>query len=137
MNPAERSPFDVWRELAAERGVTTPAVVFECVGAAGLLQNIVESCDMGTRIFAAGGWYTGDTLDCTKATHKGVTIQFGGGPLADDWYGTLDAVLEGGSTRCRASARSSASTTCPKRSISPARRRGRPASSSTPTVEGP
>ena len=94
-NPAERSPFDVWRELAAERGVTAPPVIFECVGAAGLLQNIVESCDMGSRIFAAGGWYTGDTLDCTKATHKGVTIQFGGGPLADDWYGTLDAVLEG------------------------------------------
>ena len=24
-----------------------------------------------------------------------MTIQFGGGPLADDWYGTLDAVLDG------------------------------------------
>ena len=95
VNAAERSPFDVWRELAAAHGVTTPAVVFECVGAAGLLQRIVDSCDMGTRIFAAGGWYTGDTLDCTKATHKGVTIQFGGGPHAEDWYGTLDAVCEG------------------------------------------
>jgi len=95
VNPSERSPFDVWRELAAARGVTTPAVIFECVGAAGLLQNIVDSCDMGSRIFAAGGWYTGDTLDCTKATHKGVTIQFGGGPHAEDWYGTLDAVLSG------------------------------------------
>jgi threonine dehydrogenase-like Zn-dependent dehydrogenase len=44
---------------------------------------------------AAGGWYTGDSLDCTTATHKGVTIQFGGGPHPEDWYGTLDAVCQG------------------------------------------
>jgi len=95
VDPAERSPFEVWRELAVARGATTPAVVFECVGAAGLIQHIVESCDMWTRIYAAGGWYTGDTLGCTQATHKGVTIQFGGGPHPEDWYGTLDAISEG------------------------------------------
>jgi threonine dehydrogenase-like Zn-dependent dehydrogenase len=95
VDPAEHSPFDVWRELAVARGATTPAVVFECVGAAGLIQHIVESCDMWTRIYAAGGWYTGDTLGCTQATHKGVTIQFGGGPHPEDWYGTLDAISEG------------------------------------------
>ena len=50
---------------------------------------------MWTRIYAAGGWYTGDSLDCTKATHKGVTIQFGGGPHPEDWYGTLDAISDG------------------------------------------
>jgi threonine dehydrogenase-like Zn-dependent dehydrogenase len=75
--------------------VTTPAVVFECVGAPGIVQRIVEQCDMWTRIHAAGGWYTGDQLDCTAATHKGVTVQFGGGPLPDDWYGTIDAVCAG------------------------------------------
>ncbi len=50
---------------------------------------------MGTRIYVAGGWYTGDTLDITAATRQGVTIQFGGGPQPEDWYGTLDAVVEG------------------------------------------
>ena len=50
---------------------------------------------MWTRIHAAGGWYTGDTLDCTAATHNGVTIQFGGGPHPQDWYGTLDAICSG------------------------------------------
>ena len=35
------------------------------------------------------------TIDCTDATHKGMTIQFGGGPHPLDWYGTLDAVVEG------------------------------------------
>jgi threonine dehydrogenase-like Zn-dependent dehydrogenase len=95
VDPAERSPFDVWLELVFERGISKPAVVFECVGAPGLLQQIVDSCQMWTRIYAAGGWYTGDTLDCTAATHKGVTIQFGGGPHPEDWYGTLDAICEG------------------------------------------
>lgn len=95
VDPADRSPFDAFRELVVERGIGKPAVVFECVGAPGLLQRIVDSCDMWTRIYAAGGWYTGDTLDCTKATHRGVTIQFGGGPQPEDWYGTLDAICEG------------------------------------------
>jgi threonine dehydrogenase-like Zn-dependent dehydrogenase len=95
VNPAERSPFDVRRDLAFERGTTTPAVVFECVGAAGLIQRIVDESDMWTRIYAAGGWYTGDSLDCTAATYKGVTIQFGGGPHPEDWFGTFDAICDG------------------------------------------
>ena len=95
VDPAERSPFDAWVELVFERGISKPAVVFECVGAPGLIGEIVDSCEMWTRIFAAGGWYTGDTLDCTAATHKGVTIQFGGGPHPEDWYGTLDAISQG------------------------------------------
>ncbi len=75
--------------------MTTPPVIFECVGAAGLLQQIVEACSSGSRIYAAGGWYTGDTLDVTQATRKLVMIQFGGAPGADDWYGTLDAIIAG------------------------------------------
>jgi threonine dehydrogenase-like Zn-dependent dehydrogenase len=95
VDPAERSPVDVWRELRAERNLWGPCVIFECVGAAGLIQRIVESADMGTRIYCAGGWYTGDTLDVTTATRQGVTIQFGGGPMPQDWYGTLDAIAAG------------------------------------------
>jgi threonine dehydrogenase-like Zn-dependent dehydrogenase len=95
VDPAEKSPFDAFQEVRAERGLSGPAVVFECVGAAGLIQNIVESADMGTRIYCAGGWYTGDTLDITTATRQGVTIQFGGGPHPQDWYGTLDAIASG------------------------------------------
>ena len=70
-------------------------VVFECVGAAGLIQKIVDSVDIGTRIYCAGGWYSGDSLSVTDATRQGVTIQFGGGPHPQDWYGTLDAIAAG------------------------------------------
>ncbi|WP_077086910.1 zinc-binding dehydrogenase [Mycobacterium rhizamassiliense] len=95
VDPAEKSVFDAFREVRAERGLPGPAVIFECVGAAGLIQSIVESAEMATRIYCAGGWYTGDSLDITTATRQGVTIQFGGGPHPQDWYGTLDAVAEG------------------------------------------
>ncbi len=57
--------------------------------------DIVAAVDMGTRIYCAGGWYTGDTLDITAATRAGVTIQFGGGPMPQDWYGTLEAIADG------------------------------------------
>jgi threonine dehydrogenase-like Zn-dependent dehydrogenase len=95
VNLAERSPYEVWREVARREGISTPQVIFECVGAAGLVQSIVESCEFMARIFAAGGWHGNDTISCLDATHKGVTIQFGGGPHPVDWYGTLEAVVDG------------------------------------------
>jgi threonine dehydrogenase-like Zn-dependent dehydrogenase len=95
VNPKEESPHEVWRNVAREKRIEQPQVVFECVGAHGLVQNIVESCEFMARIFAAGGWHDKDTVSITDATHKGVTIQFGGGPHPQDWYGTLDAVAEG------------------------------------------
>jgi threonine dehydrogenase-like Zn-dependent dehydrogenase len=95
VDPSSRSPYEVWQEAAAERAVSSPPVIYECVGAAGLLEGIVEACPMGSRIYAAGGWYTGDSLNVTTATKKGVLIQFGGGPGGDAWYGTLEAILAG------------------------------------------
>jgi threonine dehydrogenase-like Zn-dependent dehydrogenase len=95
VDPAVEAPADVWRALRTERNLWGPGVIFECVGASGLLQRIVESADIATRIYCAGGWYTGDTLDITTATRQGVTIQFGGGPMPQDWYGTLDAIAAG------------------------------------------
>ncbi len=95
VNPSQRSPYDVWDETAKARGGAKPPPIFECVGAAGLLQQIVDACPMGSRIYAAGGWYTGDGLNVTSATKKLLMIQFGGAPGGDDWYRTLDAIVSG------------------------------------------
>jgi len=95
VDPAQQDPMDAVKQIRAERGLWGAAVVFECVGAPGLIQKLVDSSDMGTRIYCAGGWYTGDTLDITSATRQGVTLQFGGGPWPQDWYGTLDAIASG------------------------------------------
>jgi threonine dehydrogenase-like Zn-dependent dehydrogenase len=95
VNPLSGSPYEAWQQTASAREVSSPPVIFECVGAAGLLESIVQACPTGSRVFAAGGWYTGDTLTVTAATQKGVMIQFGGSPGAEAWYGTLDAIVAG------------------------------------------
>ncbi len=95
VDPAQRSVFDVFREVRAERNLGGSAVVFECVGAAGLIGKIVKDAEFSSRIYCAGGWYTGDTLEITEATRNGLTLQFGGGPMPQDWYGVLDAVVAG------------------------------------------
>lgn len=95
VDPAQQSVFEVFRKLRAERHLAGSAVVFECVGAAGLIDSIVAEAEFSSRIYCAGGWYSGDTLDITTATRNGLTLQFGGGPLPQDWYGVLDAVVEG------------------------------------------
>jgi threonine dehydrogenase-like Zn-dependent dehydrogenase len=89
------SPFDAWRNAAMTAGVRIPPTVFECVGAAGLMQYLIDSCEPGTRIYAAGGWYTNDTINVTAASKKGIMIQFAGGPRTVDWDRTLEAVCTG------------------------------------------
>jgi threonine dehydrogenase-like Zn-dependent dehydrogenase len=89
------SPFGAWRNAANAAGIRKPPTVFECVGAAGLMQNLIDSCEPGTRIYAAGGWYTNDTINVTAASKKGLMIQFGGGPRTVDWDRTLEAVCTG------------------------------------------
>ena len=95
VNPSSSDPYEVWRETFRANDFQTTQVIFECVGKNGLMQNIVDSCEFMARVYVAGGWYDAGTIDCTEATHKGMTIQFGGGPHPQDWYGTLDAVVEG------------------------------------------
>ncbi|WP_374025310.1 zinc-binding dehydrogenase [Mycobacterium sp. HNNTM2301] len=95
VDPAQQSVFEVFRNVRAERHLAGSAVVFECVGAAGLIDKLVAEAEFSSRIYCAGGWYSGDTLDITTATRNGLTLQFGGGPLPQDWYGVLDAVVEG------------------------------------------
>jgi threonine dehydrogenase-like Zn-dependent dehydrogenase len=95
VDPAQRNPYDAWRDTFRANNFHTQQVIFECVGRNGLMQDVVDSCEFMARVFAAGGWYDAGTIDCTAATHKGVSIQFGGGPHPQDWYGTLDAVTAG------------------------------------------
>ena len=95
VDPATESEFDVFRRARAEHHLGGTAVVFECIGAKGLIDRIAANAEFYTRIYCAGGWYSGDTLNITQATQQGLTFQFGGGPMPQDWYGVLDAVVQG------------------------------------------
>ena len=111
VNPSQRDPYEVWRETFRANNIQTQQVIFECVGRNGLMQQLVDSCEFMARVFAAGGWYDAGTIDCTDATHKGVTIQFGGDRCRRTGTAPSMRSPREASTRCPASAGSSASTT--------------------------
>ena len=56
-------------------------------------------------VHAAAGWYDAGKIDCTAATYKGMTMQFGVGPHPEDWYGTL-ATAQRVCVYCKAGSRS-------------------------------
>jgi threonine dehydrogenase-like Zn-dependent dehydrogenase len=56
VDPAIQSVFDVFREVRAEHRLGGSAVVFECVGAPGLIDRLVSEAEFMSRIYCAGGW---------------------------------------------------------------------------------
>src|SRR5207245_300034 len=104
VDPREESPYAVWRKVAwgspeeiHDRIVLSALptqVIYECVGIDGVLAEIVESCEIGTRILSAGS-APQDTIPSTVAHMKGIVMHFGGGPQLTDWYECLDLVVSG------------------------------------------
>jgi threonine dehydrogenase-like Zn-dependent dehydrogenase len=95
IDPAEVSPYQVWRETACGPAVQPGCVVFECVGIPGVLDSIIRGCERGTRIFSVGGPPEGDLLHTLTAKRKGLNIQFGGGPSMTHWDEAFEAVCSG------------------------------------------
>jgi threonine dehydrogenase-like Zn-dependent dehydrogenase len=69
-------------------------VVYEMVGRNGMLAEVIDNCEIGSRILSCGG-AAEDLIHTTTAHMKGVNIQIGGGPMPDDWYECLDLVVNG------------------------------------------
>jgi threonine dehydrogenase-like Zn-dependent dehydrogenase len=104
VDPAQVSPYKVWRDLAygedAVASLFGPAnnkrcVVFECVGIPGVLDGIIRQCERATRIFSAGGPPEGEHLHTMTAKRKGLNMHFGGGPSMPHWNEALEEVMSG------------------------------------------
>jgi len=104
VDPAVESPYAAWRRVAwgSEEEIhdriklsgLPRQVVYECVGVDGVLTDVIEHCEIGTRIMSAGG-AAHDTIPSTVAHMKGIGLQFGGGPELEDWFGCLDLIVSG------------------------------------------
>jgi 2-desacetyl-2-hydroxyethyl bacteriochlorophyllide A dehydrogenase len=85
VDPAQRSPFEG----------TTPAVVFEAVGAPGILNDVMRRAPAHTRVVVAGVCMEPDTLLPFYGAPKELTIQFVFAYDPAEFAETLRAIAEG------------------------------------------
>jgi threonine dehydrogenase-like Zn-dependent dehydrogenase len=90
VDPARQRAIDAWQ--AAARG---PAVVFECVGVPGLLDQIMRDAPHETRIVVAGVCMEDDRIRPMLGINKELSVQFVLGYRPDEFADTLTALAEG------------------------------------------
>lgn len=107
IDPAVESPYDRWSSLgvvtgamdrmAAEyRGLKVrDAVLFECVGAPGMLDQVVRGAPAGSTVVVVGVCLRPDTVDPGVVAHKELDIRgsFGGSPA--EYRQTLRDIADG------------------------------------------
>jgi len=91
VDPAATSPWTRWREAAGAR----PAVVFECVGVPGLLDQSMVAAPRGTRIVVVGVCMEADTIHPLLGIVKELSFQFVLGYTQDEFAATLGHIAEG------------------------------------------
>jgi threonine dehydrogenase-like Zn-dependent dehydrogenase len=109
VDPAERAPWQSWRQWATWRDqnptpepatwVTRPplrpAVVFECVGVPGVLDQIMAAAPRGTRIVVVGVCMEPDTIHPLFGISKELGVQFVLAYTAVEFAETLHHIADG------------------------------------------
>ena len=109
VDPAQSTPWQSWREAAVWRDAgrapvlppwiagppRRPAVVFECVGVPGVLDQIMAAAPRGTRIIVVGVCMEADTIYPMLGISKELNLQFVLGYTPDEFAATLDHIAEG------------------------------------------
>ena len=109
VNPAERSPYESWRELAVWTDLSRapqapvwipgpplrPAVMFECVGVPGVIDQIMASAPPGARVVVVGVCMEKDTIQPMFGINKELNLQFVLGYNREEFTATLRHIAEG------------------------------------------
>ncbi|HYR71299.1 MAG TPA: zinc-binding dehydrogenase [Candidatus Acidoferrum sp.] len=109
VDPTQSTPWQSWREAAVWRDTSRapvlppwiagpprrPAVVFECVGVPGVLDQIMAAAPRGTRIIVVGVCMEADTIYPMLGISKELNLQFVLGYTPDEFAATLDHIAEG------------------------------------------
>jgi threonine dehydrogenase-like Zn-dependent dehydrogenase len=70
-------------------------VVFECVGAPGVLESVVEGCPPGAKIVVAGVCMETDRIEPSLAVTKELSLEFVLGYTPEEFAATLADLAEG------------------------------------------
>ena len=109
VNPAERSPYESWREVAVWQDQSRapqlppwitgpalrPAVIFECVGVPGVIDQIMAAAPQGARIVVVGVCMEKDTIEPMFGINKELNLQFVLGYNREEFASMLQLIAEG------------------------------------------
>jgi threonine dehydrogenase-like Zn-dependent dehydrogenase len=109
VDPALTTPWQSWREAAVWRDPARapqlppwqpgpprrPAVVFECVGVPGILDQLMAAAPRGARIVVVGVCMEADTVHPMLGISKELNLQFVLGYTQDEFAATLRHIAEG------------------------------------------
>ncbi len=91
VDPKQRPAIEAWTEKA---GAGT-AVIFECVGVPGLIQQLIFDAPQGGRIVVAGVCMEDDVIKPMAGIHKEINLQFVLGYTPEEFTAALRALEEG------------------------------------------
>ncbi len=106
IDPAARSPYDTWNEMAAPAGdapalpfpfgpALRPGVFFECVGVPGVIDQIMRGAPRGARVVIVGVCMEQDRMQPMFGINKELNLQFVLGYEPHEFAGTLLDIAEG------------------------------------------
>jgi threonine dehydrogenase-like Zn-dependent dehydrogenase len=109
VDPARTTPWQSWREAAVWRDPSRapalppwiagpplrPAVVFECVGVPGVLDQLMAAAPKGSRIVVVGVCMEPDTIYPMLGISKELNLQFVLGYTPEEFAATLTHIAEG------------------------------------------
>lgn len=107
IDPAQESPHAHWEEydvpatLASHGGVSLlggamrDAIVFECVGVPGLIQNLIEQAPPTARLIVVGVCMEDDHFTPALAINKRISMEFVLGYTGEEFAATLHNIAEG------------------------------------------
>jgi threonine dehydrogenase-like Zn-dependent dehydrogenase len=109
VDPAASTPWQSWREAAVwpdpsrapalppwlPGPALRPAVVFECVGVPGVLDQVMAAAPRGTRIVVVGVCMEADTIHPLLGIGKELNLQFVLGYTQQEFAATLDHIAAG------------------------------------------
>jgi threonine dehydrogenase-like Zn-dependent dehydrogenase len=90
VDPAVISPWERWRETSGVR----PAVVFECVGVPGVLDQLMAAAPRNARIVVVGVCMEADTIYPMLGIVKELSLQFVLGYTQEEFAATLEHIAE-------------------------------------------
>ncbi|MNQ52754.1 Sorbitol dehydrogenase [compost metagenome] len=109
VNPAEQSPYQSWIDVAAPAGYDIkgpmavfgigpqpkPCVVFECVGIAGMIQQVLQNAPPRSRLIVVGVCMESDRIEPLIGIAKEMNVSFAYGYNGEEFAQTLFALADG------------------------------------------